>query len=212
MMSGSKSRSGEGSTADCVSGMSEMCIADPELTTIHTNPERRGRRCENSARSGSCDRWSGMILRTRAHSPLTKKQDYSRPNKQLWRCGRGAKHRKTFHRQKKNRTKTWRDHTVETNTTRDAVKRNSRHTTRDEEVMNSMRAAKPLDPSIHFGDTQAWLNVQTEEDVVMKTDMRSRKESRTCVRIHTDTRSRDDRDSQKQKNKRDTYRGGPKGD
>ena len=89
LMSGSKSRSGEGNTADCVSGMSEMCIADPEPTTIHTNPERRGRRCENSARSGSCDRRSGMILRTRAHSPLTKKQDFSRHNKQLWRCGRG---------------------------------------------------------------------------------------------------------------------------
>ena len=119
-MSGSKSRSGEGNTADCVSGMSEMCIADPELTTIHTNPERRGRRCENSARSGSSDRWSGMILRTRAHSPLTKKQDYSRPNKQLWRCGRGAKHRKNVPLPRENRTKTWRDHTVEINTARGA--------------------------------------------------------------------------------------------
>ena len=39
-----------------------------------------------------------------------------------------------------------------------------------------MRAAKALDPSIHLGDTQAWLSVQThEEDVVMKTDTRSRK-------------------------------------
>ena len=37
---GSKSRSGEGPAPDCVSGTSEVCIADSERTTIHTHPER----------------------------------------------------------------------------------------------------------------------------------------------------------------------------
>ena len=44
----------------------------------------------------------------------------------------------------------------------------------DHRRCHSRVAAKALDPSIHLGDTQEWLNVRSrEEDVMMKMDMRS---------------------------------------
>ena len=126
--------------APLVSGTSEMCLADSEPTTLHTNPERRGRRCENSARSGSSDRRNdGCDLaidrkRTRARSPRTKKQDCSRHNKQLWRCGRDAKQRKSL-TSLRTTARRHGEHTVETNTTRgvNQTKEHEPHVRRDDE-------------------------------------------------------------------------------
>ena len=80
-----------------------------------------------------------------------------------------------------------------------SIKRRSTHPTCGEEKMKAMRTASALDPSVHHGYTQAWLNVQTEEEeeVVMKTDMRRPRrmihnESLTCVGIRVDASSRGD--------------------
>ena len=102
---GTKRRSGVGNAP-------EMCIADSERITIHTNPERRGRTCENSNWCGCSDRRNdgGDKDAPTARSQRRKEQAYSRISKQPWRCGLHSKQRKQHHYQENNWTMIWRVH------------------------------------------------------------------------------------------------------
>ena len=145
--SGHWSIPGEGNAPDCKSGKSKMCIGGSERTSIHTNPERKGRRCENST---VVDRMMGVILRRRTHqSAITTGTTSS--------CGAAGdtQNSGTSTTTKRTTGRGHGEHTFETNTTR-GVNQAKEHTpTCDEERMKAMRSASALDPSIYLGDTQA---------------------------------------------------------
>ena len=121
-----ESRSGEGNAPDRVSVISKMCIADSQH---EPNPERRGRRCDNSDRCGRSviDGRMGVILRLTKtlQSALTAEEEAGMQQAQTSSCGAAGENAKQLKRTTTLRTTGRRhgEHTVETNTTRGSVKR-----------------------------------------------------------------------------------------
>ena len=85
-----------------------MCIADPERTAIHTNPERRGRTCENSR---VIDGMVEVILRLiKVHQSVLAAEEESGLQQAQQAAAvlrENAKQRKRYHYQESNWTKRW---------------------------------------------------------------------------------------------------------